>query len=91
MIHTGDTIVYKHSDPEMGMMFYWCCGIEEKEYIFFNWYGDPYRATSADYWRMTKEWFEAKVKEGTIEIYDCLPLDKYGDIFEAQAIERNSK
>ena len=87
MIEQGNTIVYKNTDGSM--MFYWLCIIEATEYVFFNWYADPYKANSTDYWRMRKAWFEDKVKKGVIEVYDSLPLDKYGAIFEKQAIERN--
>lgn len=89
MIEQGNTIVYKNTDGSM--MFYWLCLIDGNAYVFFNWYADPYKATSADYWRMSKAWFEDKVKEGVIEVYDSLPLDKYGVIFQQQAIERNSR
>lgn len=86
-IKQGNTIVFKNSDGSM--MFYWLCIIEASEYVFFNWYGNPNKAVSTDFWRMTKAWFDDKLKQGIIEVYDCLPLDKYGDVFEAQAIERN--
>lgn len=87
MIHTGDTIVYH---AEHGLMFYWLCEIRTDGYLFFNWFGDPFMASISDFWRMSKKWFESKVKEGTIEIFDSFPKDKYGDIFEQQAIERKN-
>ena len=86
-IKQGNTIVFKNSDGSM--MFYWLCVIEPKEYVFFNWYANPNKALSTDFWRMTKTWFDDKLKQGIIEVYDSLPLDRYGDVFEAQAIERN--
>ena len=89
MIEQGNTIVFKNTDGSM--MFFWLCVIEAKEYVFFNWYGDPYRATPADFWRMSKSWYEEQLKQGKIEVYDSLPMDKYGDIFEKQAIERNNR
>ena len=89
MIEQGNTIVYKNTDGSM--MFYWLCVIEATQFVFFNWYGDPYRATSTDFWRMSKAWYEEQLKQGKIEVYDSLPMDKYGDIFEKQAIERNNR
>ena len=87
MIQTGNTIVFKNENGSLG--FYWLCDIRPNGYLFFNWYGNPRRATIADYWEVSKEWFESKVKDGAIEIYDSLP-EKYMDIFEQQAIERNN-
>ena len=86
MINKGDTIVY-HADH--GLMFYWLCDIRPDGYVFFNWYADPYRATSTDFWKMSKEWFEEKVKADKIEVFDSLP-EKYMDIFSQQAAERNN-
>ena len=37
------------------------------------------------------DWFNEQIQAGKIEVYESLPLDKYGDIFERQAIERNNK
>ena len=88
MIQTGNTIVLKKENGSLG--FFWLCDTQLDGYLFFDWYANPHKATYADFWKVGKEWFDAKVKDGTIEIYDALPLDKYGDIFEAQAIERNS-
>ena len=42
-----------------------------------------------DFWEVKKAWFDSKVKDGTIEVYDSLP-EKYMDVFERQAIERNN-
>ena len=86
MIKKGDTIVYK---TDNATMFYWLCDITDKELLFFDWYANPYRATSADYWKVTSLWFQRMVEDGNIEIYPSLPLDKYGDVFEKQAVERN--
>jgi hypothetical protein len=38
---------------------------------------------------MSKDWFNDRLAEGTIEVYDSLP-EKYMDVFEKQAIERNN-
>lgn len=72
------------------MDFYWLVDVRSKEYIFFNWYGNINRMQPQDFWRMSKDWFNARLNDGTIEVYDSLPLDKYGDIFEKPAIERNN-
>ena len=88
MIKKGDTIIYKAD--ESNIFFYWLCDIRNGEYIFFDWFANPRKATLADYWRVSKQWFDTKEKEGAIEIYDSLPLDKYGVEFEAQAIKRNN-
>lgn len=85
-IKQGDTIVYKHEDGSM--MFYWLCDTYCGNYVFFSWYGDVEHAASTDFWRMSREWLETKVKEGKIEIYDSLPMDKYGNIFNQQMIDR---
>lgn len=90
MIKTGDTIVYKHEDENMGMMFYWLCDIQPDGYVFFNWYGNPRKAQMTDFWKISKDWFQKKLEEGKMEVYDSLP-EKYMDIFEAQAMERNNK
>lgn len=87
MIQVSNTIVYKAEDGSM--KFYWLCLVEGDEYVFFDWYANPRKATYADYWRMGKDWFDTQVKEGKIEVYEYLPMDKYGDVFERQAIERN--
>ena len=87
MIQTGNTIVIKNENGSMG--FYWLCDIRSDGYLFFDWYGNPHRATYADYWKVGKEWLESKVKDGTIEVYDSLP-EQYMDIFTKQAIERNN-
>lgn len=86
MIQKGNTIVYK---AEHATMFYWLCDIQGDALIFFNWYANPYKATISDFWKVSNKWFNEKVDEGSMEVYESLPLDKYGDIFEAQAIERN--
>lgn len=87
MILIGNTIVFKREDGSTG--FYWLCDICSDGYLFFNWYGNPRKADAADYWKVDKRWVDAKVNDGTIEVYDSLPLDLYGDIFERQAIERS--
>lgn len=86
MIQAGNTIVIKNENGTLG--FYWLCENRPDGYLFFDWYGNPRRATFEDYWKVSKNWFESKVKDGTIEVYDSLPLDKYGDIFEQQALAR---
>ena len=86
MINKGDTIVY-HADH--GLMFYWLCDIVNGEYVFFDWYANPRRASLSDFWKVGKEWFEEKVKAGTIEVFDSLP-EQYMDIFTKQAAERNN-
>ena len=45
----------------------------------------------SDYWEVRSNVFDSEVKSGKIEIYDSLPLEKYGDIFEAQARQRAQK
>ena len=87
MIQTGNTIVYKRDDGSLG--FYWLCDIRPDGYVFFDWYGNVRRATAADFWKMSKNLFNDRLAEGTIEVYDSLP-EKYMDIFEKQAIERNN-
>ena len=91
MIQTGNTIVYKHDDKDMGMMFYWLVDILPDAFVFFNWYGNPHNAQPSDFWRVSFDWFNQQKEAGKIEVYEYLPLDKYGDIFERQAIERNNK
>ena len=88
MIQTGNTIVYKRENGSIG--FWWVCDIRTDGYILFNWYGNPHRAESTDFWKISKEWFNESLESGTVEVYESLPLDKYGDIFEAQAKERNN-
>lgn len=87
MIKTGNTIVFKNENGSLG--FYWLCDIVPNGYVFFDWYGNVRNATSTDFWKMSFDWFNACVQDGTIEVYESLPLDKYGEIFEQQAIERN--
>ena len=87
MIETGNTIVYR--DENGSLSFYWLCSFRHDGYVFFSWLGDPRRATKSDYWVMTKDWFESKVKEGAVEVYESLPLDKYGDVFMALTTEKN--
>ena len=87
-IKQGDTIVYKHEDGSM--MFYWLCDTYCGNYVFFSWYGNVEHAASTDFWRMSEKWLEAKVKEGKIEIYDSLPLDKYGYAFDNERFENNN-
>ena len=84
MICRGETIVYKRENGYIS--FYWLCEITAYGYVFFDWYADPQRPMGFDYWEVTKEWFDAKVKEGVIEVYDCLP-EEYLDIFTKQATE----
>lgn len=88
MIHRGNTIVYKRENGAMD--FFWLVDIRPKGYVFFNWYGNINRMQPKDIWEMSEDWFNDRLAEGTIEVYDSLPLDKYGDIFERQAIERNN-
>ena len=91
MIKKGDTIVYKHDDEEMGMMFYWLVDILPDGYVFIDWYANPRKALSTDFWKISSEWFNKRLEEGKIEIYDSLPLDKYGDVFERQAMMKNAR
>ena len=88
MIQRGNTIVYNCEDGAKD--FYWLVDVRPKGYVFFNWYGNINRMQPKDFWEMSKDWFNDRLAEGTIEVYDSLPLDKYGDIFEKQAIERNN-
>ena len=88
MIQRGNTIVFKREDGAMD--FYWLVDVRPKGYVFFDWYGNINRMQSKDFWEMSKDWFNDRLAEGTIEVYDSLPLEKYGDIFEKQAIERNN-
>ena len=88
MIHTGNTIVYQREDGTLG--FFWLCDVRPDGYVLFDWYGNPRRPKYEDYWEIRKDWFSDRLADGTIEIYDTLPLDKYGDDFEKQAIERNN-
>lgn len=87
MIKKGDTIVYK---TEISVMFYWLCDIQDGYLVFFDWYANPYEATNTDFWRMSTKWFNEQLEKGKLEVYESLPLDKYGDVFEQQAIERNN-
>lgn len=89
MISKGQTIVYKVSESHY--MFYWLCDIQDEYLVFFNWYGNPYKATSTDFWKISNKWFNEKLEEGKLEVYDSLPLEKYGDIFEQQAVLMNNK
>lgn len=88
MIQTGNTIVYKHENGSLS--FYWLCDIVPSGYVFFNWYGNIRNAASTDFWKIGFDWFNEQIQAGKIEVYESLPLDKYGDIFERQAIERNN-
>ena len=72
------------------MDFYWLVDVRPKGYVFFNWYGNINRMQPKDFWEMSKDWFNDRLADGTIEVYGTLPLDKYGEIFERQAIERNN-
>lgn len=85
----GNTIVYRRSDSE-DVEFYWLCDVSGTDYILFSWYGNPYAPSPSDYWRVGKAWLDAQVEKGTAEIYESLPLEKYGDDFERQAAARNS-
>lgn len=87
MIKKGNTIVYRGKNEQIG--FYWLCDIIDTDYLFFDWYGNPKKPLDSDYWRIHQDWFQQKIEDGTIEVYDSLPLDKYGDIFEKQATKRN--
>jgi len=87
MIQRGNTIVFKREDGAMD--FYWLVDVRSKEYIFFNWYGNINKMQPQDFWRMSKDWFNARLNDGSIEIYESLP-EKYMDVFEKQAIERNN-
>ena len=87
MIQKGNTIVYK---TENFTRFFWLCDIMKDELLFFSWYANLRRVSPNDYWRMSTKWFNEQVEAGKIEIYDSLPLDKYGDVFEQQAIELNN-
>ena len=87
MIQRGNTIVFKREDGAMD--FYWLVDVRSKEYIFFNWYGNINRMQPQDFWEMSKDWFNDRLAEGTIEVYDSLP-EKYMDVFEKQAIARNN-
>lgn len=87
MIEAGNTIVYR--DVNGTLKFYWLCSFLPEGYLFFSWFGNIHHATADDYWVMTREWFESKVKAGTIEVYPDLPLDRYGETFNKQAMERN--
>ncbi len=86
MIEAGNTIVVKYGNGTLG--FYWLCTSVLNDYVFFSWFGNPRRATASDYWRISRGWFNDRVADGTIEVFDSLPLDKYGDEFEKQATER---
>lgn len=86
MIKVGNTIVYKNENGSLG--FYWLCEIRPDRYIFFDWYANPRKATADDFWRMNIFWFEQQLEIGNIEVYESLP-EKYMDIFERQAAERN--
>ena len=88
MIQTGNTIVVKNDNGTWG--FYWLCDIHRDGYVFFDWFANPRKASLADYWVITKDWFENKVKDGTIEVYESLP-EEYMDVFEQQAKERVQK
>lgn len=89
MIQTGNTIIYKHDDGSIA--FYWLCDIVPSGYVFFDWCGNVRNASSTDFWKIGFDWFNEQIQAGKIEVYESLPLDKYGDIFERQAIERNNK
>jgi hypothetical protein len=88
MINKGETIVYKASDEYL--MFFWLCDIQGNDLIFFNWYANPRKAAPNDFWKMSTSWFNKQVEEGKMEVFASLPLEKYGDIFEKQAIERSN-
>lgn len=87
MIQRGNTIVFKRDNGAMD--FYWLVDVRSQEYIFFNWYGNINRMQPQDFWRMSKDWFNARLNDGSIEVYESLP-EKYMDVFENQAIERNN-
>ncbi len=87
MIQRGNTIVFKRDNGAMD--FYWLVDVCSQEYIFFNWYGNINMMQPQDFWRMSKDWFNARLNDGSIEVYESLP-EKYMDVFENQAIERNN-
>ncbi len=86
-IQIGNTIVVHYENGTLG--FFWLCIDRADGYVFFSWYGNPRRATIADYWEVSKNWFATKVEDGTVEVYESLPIDKYGDVFEQQADTKN--
>lgn len=83
MIESGNTIVVLNDDGTHS--FFWLCASVLNDYVFFSWLGDPRRPTSSDYWRVSQRWFSKRVANGTIEVFNSLPLDRYGDEFEQQA------
>lgn len=87
MIQRGNTIVYKRENGALD--FYWLVDVRPVSYLFFDWYGNINRMQPKDFWEVKKAWFDSKVKDGTIEVFDSLP-EKYMDVFERQAIERNN-
>ena len=87
MIQVGNTIVYRQEDGSKG--FYWLCIVNPNDYVFFSWFGNPHRPVPSDYWKVSDSWFKSQVEKGTIEIFESLPLEKYGDEFNRQAEERN--
>lgn len=86
-MNVGNTVVYK---SENGLLFFWICDINSDSVLMYDWFGNARRPTSADFWRTSPEWLNARIADGTIEVYDSLPLNKYGDIFERQAQCRNA-
>ena len=87
MIKLGNTIVIKNENGTLG--FFWLCDRLPDAYIFYDWYGNIHRPSPSDFLRVSKDWINGRLAMGTLEIFTSLPLDKYGDIFEAQARERN--
>ena len=87
MIELGNTIVYRSDDGTIG--FYWLCSVLPDEYVFFSWFSNPRYSSSSDYWRISRDWFNDRLTDGSIEVFKSLPLDEYGDDFERQARERN--
>ena len=87
MIQLGNTVVFKNENGTLD--FFWLCDRSPDAYIFFSWFGNLRRPSSSDYLRVSRGLFEDRLAAGAIEIYGSLPLEKYGDIFEAQAKVRN--
>ena len=85
----GNTIVYRRPDSE-DVEFYWLCDVLGSDYLLFSWYGNPYAPSPSDYWRVSRAWLDGEIAKGSVEVFESLPLEKYGDIFERQAIASNS-
>lgn len=80
----GDTVIIKSEDGQVG--FFWICEARKDGHILlFNWQGNVRRFEPTDYRLVSKSWLDNGIKEGVVEVYDSLPLDRYGDIFQRQA------